>query len=68
MKATNRSTALQAILRTALVLTILLSFPATIMAYEETLDNGLEQFNYTLSGNLEEQGDIVNSRPPRTIE
>ena len=40
MKTTNHPSVLQAIqtiMRTALLFTVLLSFPATIMAYEETL-------------------------------
>ena len=50
MKTTRRSTTLQAIMRTALLFTVLLSFPATIMAYEETLSSLGDKFKYYLSG------------------
>ena len=50
MKTTFRSTTLQAIMRTALLFTVLLSFPATIMAFEETLSSLGDKFKYYLSG------------------
>ena len=61
MKTTFRSTTLQAIMRTALLFTVLLSFPATIMAYEETLDNGVDKFKYFLSGEVVNEGELWSS-------
>jgi len=58
MKTTRRSTTLQAIMRTALLFTVLLSFPATIMAYEETLSIGGNKFKYSLSGDLQSEGKL----------
>ncbi len=62
MKTTFRSTTLQAIMRTALLFTVLLSFPATIMAYEETLDNGVDKFKYSMSGNVTDNGSRIWDR------
>ena len=67
MKTTFRSTTLQAIMRTALLFMVLLSFPATIMAYEETLDNGVDKFKYSLSGNLKDEGTLSPSGISRFI-
>ena len=61
MKTTRRSTTLQAIMRTALLFTVLLSFPATIMAYEETLVNGADKFKYFLSGEVVNEGELWSS-------
>ena len=58
MKTTRRSTTLQAIMRTALLFTVLLSFPATIMAYEETLSSFGDKFKYYLSGDLQDEGKL----------
>jgi len=61
MKTTFRSTTLQAIMRTALLFTVLLSFPATIMAFEETLVNGADKFKYFLSGEVVNEGELWSS-------
>lgn len=64
MKTTRRSTTLQAIqtiMRTALLFTVLLSFPATIMAFEETLVNGADKFKYFLSGEVVNEGELWSS-------
>lgn len=58
MKTTFRSTILQAILRTALLFMVLLSFPATIMAFEETLVNDADKFKYSLSGEVVNEGEL----------
>ena len=62
MKTTRRSTTLQAIMRTAFLFMVLLSFPATIMAYEETLDNGVDKFKYSMSGNVTDNGSRIWDR------
>lgn len=61
MKTTFRSTTLQAIMRTALLFTVLLSFPATIMAFEETLVNDADKFKYSLSGEVVDEGELWSS-------
>ncbi len=61
MKTTFRSTTLQAIMRTALLFTVLLSFPATIMAFEETLVNDADKFKYSLSGEVVNEGELWSS-------
>ena len=64
MKTTFRSTtlhAIQTIMRTALLFTVLLSFPATIMAFEETLVNGADKFKYFLSGEVVNEGELWSS-------
>ena len=61
MKTTRRSTTLQAIMRTALLFTVLLSFPATIMAFEETLVNDADKFKYSLSGEVVNEGELWSS-------
>lgn len=61
MKTTFRSTTLQAILRTALLFMVLLSFPATIMAFEETLVNDADKFKYSLSGEVVNEGELWSS-------
>ena len=61
MKTTNHPSVLQAIqtiMRTALLFTVLLSFPATIMAYEETLVSLGDKFKYSLSGDLQVEGKL----------
>ena len=61
MKTTFRSTTLQAIMRTALLFMVLLSFPATIMAFEETLVNDADKFKYFLSGEVVNEGELWSS-------
>ena len=48
-------------MRTALLFTVLLSFPATIMAFEETLVNDADKFKYSLSGEVVNEGELWSS-------